>query len=942
MNFEYIVKFRINTGFFQSLTKISITLLLLPLVLLVCKINGKYIQSYKYSDILAKINNENISGDLSGFGFTLNKWIFETIVDMDKVDERKKYQNMFNIISEYKDWSTNVDRSQVLDIISIYANSTEESSFGAKECNVILDLAKKNLASSLKLDYNQFEIYEANKISELSNMLNSNYSNIFTKEKVQEKRSKYSNHTRKLQLFNTGGAYPVNNQPFHSNLLNGMGTMYPNTGISTNGIGGFLSTAHPALRLVVSTVLMVLGSTPHGAVAVLIIVTVYSIVEIVTKFIQNKAKNQNLAGTIGNMASIMKTNQFTGIANINTENSSINGTLNNFQGNTRNTFQKQLRQLNIEAMNRVPRMLVEQISRNLQIDEIYELQMELLVDTLESAMQDHLCTGCQPYKPYSEKSKSLEILPELTELAIVELLHSAESPRQLLQSTDLLNSKLMKYTLYQKLHSGGDLLSISKSIKEQLVSNPLPNWYRKLCLTAASIQKYDINIETPGMQWPHSIVLRSTSKVQNDDKNDSWLPVVLSNSQGYEAINTELEHDTHLTGQSKIDTRETHPNGLDIPSQPTPNNTNELFYSLYNISDIRYGLNGTLLNYEPSRINQDGQNESKVNTESTKWYDGMIKYSIQNYRQKGVRGVITMILDIFTAIFSATPIGFLIVTLVRLIAFMTDKLILLARRRSNQEQLIRLLLEVPHILDDKIKLNLTFNETNQIIDECKSIEGIIIRTFRKVVMDLYVFSYEEIPSAKVLNAAEHGMARILQTSSGANKYSSNQYNNVVHDKEKPKHIPVYNEDEWTIVGVKEKPNQPMSQDTEDLSDFNQKNIQISVKENSGAKVSGNSYTNKNESIASKAKHAFQGMVSGLKNFLLQLFKSILGGATEIWHYVKGLILRIIEFVKELWRAIRSKDVQRQLVETLQDFPQHSVVHSVLLKDIYDRLLQTNP
>ncbi|EEA05992.1 uncharacterized protein CMU_017450 [Cryptosporidium muris RN66] len=940
MNSEYIVKFKINTGLFQSLTRISITLLLLLLVLLACKINGKYIQSYEYSNILTKINNENISDNLSGFGYTLNKWIFETITNMNKVDERKKYQNIFNIISEYKDWNTNVDRSQILDIISIYANSTEDNSFGGKECNVILDLAKKDLASSLKLDYNQFEIYEANKISELSNILNSSHSNVFIKEKVQEKRSKYSNHTRRLQLLNTGGTYPVNNQLSHSNLLNNMGTMYPNTGVSINGIGSFLSTAHPALRLVVSTVLMVLGGTPHGAVAVLVIVTVYSIIEIATKFIQNKAKNQNLAGTIGNMASIMKTNQSAGVANINTESRSVNGTQNNFQDNTRNIFQKQFRQLNIEAMNKIPRMLIEQIYRNLQVDEIYELQMELLVDTLESAMQDYMCTGCQPYKLYSEESKSLELLPKLTELAIVELLYSAESPRRLSQSKDLLNSKLMKYKLYQKLHSG-DLLSISKSIKEQLLSNPLPNWYRKLCLTAASTQKNDINIETPGMQWPHFIVLRSTSKVQSDDKNDSWLPVVLNNSQGYEVINTELEHDTHLTEQSKIYTRKTHPNRLDIPSQPTPNNINEFFYSLHNISDINYGLNGTLLNYEPSRINQNGQNESKVNTESTKWYDGMIKYSIQNYRQKGVRGVITMILDIFTAIFSATPIGFLIVTLVRLIAFMTDKLILLARRRSNQEQLIRLLLEIPHILDDKIKLNLTFNETNQIIDECKSIEGIIIRTFRKVVMDLYVFSYEEIPSAKVLNAAEYGMARILQASSGT-KYSSNQYNNVVHNKERPKHIPVYNEDEWTIVGIKEKQDQPMSQDTEDLSDFNQKAIQTSVKEDSGAKVSGNSYTNKSESIASKAKHAFQGMVSGLKNFLLQLFKSILGGATEIWHYVKGLILRIIEFVKELWKAIRSKDVQRQLIETLQDSPQHSVVHSVLLKDIYDRLLQTNP
>ncbi|OII77700.1 hypothetical protein cand_015160 [Cryptosporidium andersoni] len=938
MNSEYIVKFKINTGSFQSLTRISITLLLLPPVLLACKINGKYIQSYEYSDILTKINNENISDNLSRFGFTLNKWIFETIANMDKVDERKKYQNMFNIISEYKDWNTNVNRGQILDIISIYANSTEDSSFEVKECNVILDLAKKDLASSLKLDYNQFEIYEANQISELSNILNSSHSNIFTKEKVQEKRSKYSNHTRRLQLFNTERTYPINNQP-HSNLLNNMETMYPSTGVPINGIGSFLGTVHPALRLVVSTVLMVLGGTPHGAVAVLVIVTVYSIVEIVTKFLQNKAKNQNLASTIDNMASIMKINQFAGVDNINTESRSVNGTQNNFQGNTRNTFQKQFRQLNIEAMNKIPRMLVEQINRNLQVDEIYELQMELLVDTLESAMQDYICTSCQPYKLYSEESKSLEILPKLTELAIIELLYLAESPRQLSQSKDLLNSKLMKYKLYQKLHSG-DLLSISKSIKEQLLSNPLPNWYRKLCLTVASTQKNDINIETPGMQWPHSIVLRSTSKVQSDDNNDSWLPVILNNSQGYEVIDTELEHDTHLTEQSKIDTRETRPNGLDIPSQPTPNNINKLFNSLHNISDIRYGLNGTLLNYEPSRINQNGQNESKVNTESTKWYDGMIKYSIQNYRQKGVRGVITMILDIFTAIFSATPIGFLIVTLVRLIAFMTDKLILLARRRSNQEQLIRLLLEIPHILDDKIKLNLIFNETNQIIDECKSIEGIIIRTFRKVVMDLYVFSYEEIPSPKVLNAAEYGMARILQASSGT-KYSSNQYNNVVHNKEKSKHIPVYNEDEWTIVGIKEKQDQPMSQDTEGLSDFNQKAIQTSVKEDAGTKVSGNNYTNKSESITSKAKHAFQGMVSGLKNFLLQLFKSILGGATEIWHYVKGLILRIIEFVKELWRAIRSKDVQRQLIETLQDFPQHSVVHSVLLKDIYDRLLQTS-
>ena len=62
--------------------------------------------------------------------------------------------------------------------------------------------------------------------------------------------------------------------------------LYPQTE-KKNGLSGVLSVSNPAFKMIITTVLMCLGSTPYGAISILIVVTLYTLIEIVIKYFNN-------------------------------------------------------------------------------------------------------------------------------------------------------------------------------------------------------------------------------------------------------------------------------------------------------------------------------------------------------------------------------------------------------------------------------------------------------------------------------------------------------------------------------------------------------------------------------------------------------------------------------------------------------------------------------
>ncbi|XP_665046.1 hypothetical protein [Cryptosporidium hominis TU502] len=169
----------------------------------------------------------------------------------------------------------------------------------------------------------------------------------------------------------------------------------------------------------------------------------------------------------------------------------------------------------------------------------------------------------------------------------------------------------------------------------------VPDWYKHICIIYAS--------------------LKEKNRILFEGENDDWVPVnnvLKTNNEYLSELNDGIaEIDKILNIETKYNSS--------LKDIPNFNETDNIVMEM---------------NKNENNIFRD-QNDllGPHNNTENKWYDRMIKYSIQSYRQNGIRGVITMILDIFSTIFSATPIGYLLITLIRLIAFMTDKLLLLSR-----------------------------------------------------------------------------------------------------------------------------------------------------------------------------------------------------------------------------------------------------------------------
>ncbi|KAH7647353.1 hypothetical protein FG379_003020 [Cryptosporidium bovis] len=632
------------------------------------------------------------------------------------------------------------------------------------------------------------------------------------------------------------GNIPINAQPPPSN---------------EKGLSGMFSISNPAFRMIISTVLMCLGSTPYGAISILIVVTVYSLIEIVIKYFNNKFKKKNVLNSIKKSSIANTSKKFNSFTN-STEKTSKNvtGTINNSLRNLKSKIT-----ISEDTLDLFFNSIESNARENIFIEEKINYFVGNLSDFVSS---DYLYSLNKDFN----KVKLFDILLNTT-------INVLGYKKDYLEN---INSKYNDKSRWEVLDFEDDSLSP--------VDN-LPEWYKKICLLSIISKKEYRLLE----EYYSDEIWIPVNYIKKNESSDQFLET------NYDIDNEDLTLDRNYyemdtTGKGPLRMKN---NSLDLSS------TEQL------LNEMRNSINNNKSDYQLY----------KNSNLEIKWYDRMITYSIQTYKQNGIRGVIIMILDIFSAIFSATPIGYLITTLIRLIAFMTDKLIQLSRRRKNQRLLSRMILEFPDIFSDE-HLIMVSEEMRQIGIDCNAIIDSIMSLFKNLNNNL--IRYNPYINKVLISKNEKKMLRILQSKSLQHKSSNKSQVSV--------------DDTWTLS---ENTNIEGLKDQKEVDQvINEEYVDITSEAIKGAK--------KQESAKSKSvKNSFQDMIGGLKSFLLNIFRIVFGGAGELWELIKGILSRIIDFIKTLWDAIRGEKKRRLLIELIEEMPQNSVVHSDLFNVIINEM-----
>ncbi|KAH8584161.1 uncharacterized protein ELE39_001664 [Cryptosporidium sp. chipmunk genotype I] len=808
---------------------------------------------------------------------TKNNYLWEIVNEYIRKYEKKVINANKHLIQQKINKLKSNDTSLINDINLAISSINENENFDLS--NTLEQINSYDLNNTEYFNKQYFEF-----LSEINNNIEINHF-VLNNSKIQHKerilqffRSDINDTKFQTQRFfsnlnynseNNINSYPVQN---NYNGNNGNGLIYPqqNNAIKQPALSGLLSVTNPAFKMIVSTVLMCLGSTPYGAIAVLIVVTVYTLIEIVIKYFFNKTKNKNILNTIKKSSNInMRSN--------NPTNSSVV-----FGDKTPNYKLRNLMKKN----NEIPSSLRTLVRNSIQINYENTFKQKKLESFVKYLFEYTLINQALNIK---KKGFSAEIITKKMAGRFMNSLLNfllqktgVENNQKSETSTNLIDEDLFYFDYQKNLNCD------------------IPDWYKHICIFYIS--------------------LKEKNRILIERENDDWVPIKNALKPNNEYL---FELNNGITEINKILNIETDYNS-----------------SLENVSSFNETVENNVMEMNKIENNVFRDHNDlfghQNNTEN-KWYDRMIKYSIQSYRQNGIRGVITMILDIFSTIFSATPIGYLLITLIRLIAFMTDKLLLLSRRRKNQHQLTRLLLEIPEIFNE-YKLSITLKEISSIENECIKQEKILINLYRSLFKHLQNFN--PTINASTINKEVNKFIKIVKNRNNFildylidSRNPEYNYSSVLRNLLYPKNYFDTNYSEgWTL---NEKDEQRVVELTSKENNVNkpEKNIEVTSKV-----IKETKYIENNKDSASVAKNSFQNMIGGLKGFLLNLFKSIFGGAGELWEYIKGLLSRIIDFIKTLWDLVRGEKKKRMLIEILEEMPYESAVHSYLFADIFNILM----
>ncbi|KAH8738902.1 hypothetical protein FG386_000768 [Cryptosporidium ryanae] len=661
---------------------------------------------------------------------------------------------------------------------------------------------------------------------------------------------RYNNSELLVQNRNIPNYYP---RPYYNNgFIIGNVPMNTQPSLTEKGLSGMLSISNPAFRMIISTVLMCLGSTPYGAISILIVITVYSLIEIVIKYFNNKFKKKNVINSI-------KKSSF--INNKQDEKLNTNSTV-KLDKNITIPIHNSLRNLKtkITTSDNTVNLLFNSIKKINNENIFIEKKINYFVGNLSNVISFEYLSNL------NVDSNKVNLFNKLLNITI-DILENKNGNEEIFDSKHLNESHL-------------EIIDFDADFKDvDLLNVNLPEWYKKFCLL--------------------SIVSRSEYRLLKEYNMDEiWIPLK------YNEINVSNEkflefNDTIIDNKDFVFDKDYEMNVVEEKLLREGNNSFDLKSTEGLLNEMESSMNNSDRNYLLYR---------NSNLE-IKWYDRMITYSIQTYKQNGIRGVIIMILDIFSTIFSATPIGYLITTLIRLIAFMTDKLIQLSRRRKNQRLLSRMILELPDIFNED-HLVFISEEMRQIDIECDKIVDAIMNLFKS--LSNYLIEYNPKINRTLIYENEKEMLRILQSKSA--KYKTGNK------------TPLNSGNTWTLS---ENTN-ANSLGYQKEKDKNQEYVDVTseiIQE-----------TKQQESVKSKSvKSSFQDMIGGLKSFLLNIFKIVFGGAGELWELIKGILSRIIDFIKTLWDAIRREKKKRLLIELIEEMPPESVVHSNLFDVIMNEM-----
>lgn len=677
---------------------------------------------------------------------------------------------------------------------------------------------------------------------------------------------------------NFNSEYNTNAYPNQMNYYGNRGITFTQSQqnvIKQPALSGLLSVTNPAFKMIVSTVLMCLGSTPYGAIAVLVVVTVYTLIEIVFKYFYNKTKNKNILNSIQRVSNI----------------------------NTMSNISRKTYNLTSNSVHPADKTPINRSLRNLMKNDNYKIPKDIVNEICNSIRENNYESSRQRKKLDFFSNNLFEYITTIKTLNIKKRWFLDDNIIK--NVTDRFMSSILDFftddneNITESITNNGTLSNIFEDIFYSNYQNhskygEIPDWYKNMCVICVS--------------------MKTENRILTGRESDDWVPI-------NNVINPKGDYLFELNHRiSEID------NFINIETEHKGN-------LVSNNSNINSSINNNI----PKEINE---NEDTVfsdqidilshnNTTKNKWYDKMIKYSIQSYRQNGVRGVITMILDIFSTIFSATPIGYLLITLIRLIAFMTDKLLLLSRRRKNQNQLSRLLFEIPEIFNEE-KLSIVLKEIGFIETECNKEEERLIKLYISYIKHLQKFN--PLINMSTVSREINTFVEIIKNKNNfaveqSNNYQSSEYIYSLGLRKLLYHNKSYENsysESWTLNKSNQQGNEFVGKKTKDKQE---KNIEITSKV-----IKETKYIENNEN-SSYVKNSFQTMIGGLKGFLLNLFKSIFGGAGELWEYIKGLLSRIIDFIKTLWDVIRGEKKKRILIEILEDFPTESTIHSCLFADI---------
>ncbi|KAJ1610016.1 putative signal peptide-containing and transmembrane domain-containing protein [Cryptosporidium canis] len=697
------------------------------------------------------------------------------------------------------------------------------------------------------------------------------FQNNTNETKLHNQQRDFSNINRNSENNNNIYPIPMNYYGIRGNPL----VQSQQNIIRQPSLSGLFSITNPAFKMIVSTVLMCLGSTPYGAIAVLVVVTVYTLVEIVIKYFYSKTKNKNILNSLKRSSKM----NITANSSKNTYNMTSNSTV--IVDRSQNN--KLLRNLMKHDNDMIPIGNLNQIYGTILQNNYEQSQQERNLEFFSSQLIEYI----NRIKELNNNKIGLinDIMTKnMTSWFMNSLLDffTNNSTNELEQAINVTSNKKFDEILYltYRNYSSYDIL---------------PDWYKNICIICISMKE---------------------NRILHEGGNDSWVPIDFIMEPKHDFLFELNNRISEIDGFINIE--------AESESKPVLNNSN--------ISSNNHNFPVKIDKSE--HLISDRAGYLSHNNTNHRWYDNLIKYSIQSYRQNGVRGVITMILDIFSTIFSATPVGYLLITLIRLIAFMTDKLLLLSRRRKNQDQLSRLLFEIPEIFNEE-KLYIVLKEIGLIEAECNREKDILIKLYTNYIKHLQIFnpsidisivSREIDKFAHIIERQHKFVVGHLNSYYNFEPTYSNIFRKLVYQKKSNGNN---NSEGWTLNKNNEIAYNYATE--KKANDYNEKNIEVTstvIKETKYIESKDNSNI---------VKNSFQNMIGGLKSFLLNLFKSIFGGAGELWEYIKGLLSRIIDFIKTLWEVIRGEKKKRILIEILENFPADSAIQSCISNEIINIL-----